>query len=317
MPLISWPADGKGVALFSLQNKIRIYIVVSIIIYVISLTSVFLINMYLNTMATATSPLVTTQNLFLNRIYIFLLVVSILAVIYGVVTYVLTLVNGLNRYREVARRVASLMEQDDFNLKSIEFPKEDEFGSIGRDFNALLYKLARFDDLKTQRSKGENRKFEMVAEKLDTPLLVVRIDEGDKIVKYYNKKFESVFAKKSETEYYDIKNFYLRALMRQEGDPAAAGTDGATEESAPKGVLDIFNSMSDSEAIFSFLDKEFEDAINIAMSDRKTIDIKKSFCTMRGDECYHSDHIQIVPVVDDYGNTLDVMIFFNKLKKVK
>ena len=298
--------------MFSLQNKIRFYIVVSIIIYIICTISIFLINVYINNSIGSLIAPLKEVNKFLNKIYIFVVTLSIFGVIYGIYVFFNSYLKGLNRYREIVKRVAGFSEQDVFDLKSIDFPSEDEFGNMGIEMNSIISKLQRFDDLKVQRIKVEEQKIEILAERMDLPVLVVKVDKNDKIVKYYNSKFEQIFARKKDKEdqFYDLKNFFLKALIVQEEKPVESQTHNPF-----KGVLDAFNAISEGELIYSFIDKEFEDAINIAIADRNITTIKKNVRTIRGDEVWHSEKIEIIPAWNDYGKTLDVIILFHNLKK--
>ena len=289
------------------QTKIKIYIITSIIVYIISLVSIFIINMYVSNLFRSVTALTASPLAFLNRLYIFLIVMCLVSVVFGIYIFIMSFIRGINRYRDLARRIANITEQEDFNLKSIEFPKEDEFGNVGVYFNQIISKIQRFDELKTQRIKIEKQKFELLSRMIDTPILVVSIEKDDKIVKYYNESFEKIFARKEEEgEYYDIKNLYLAAL--KVGEPPTKNY---------KGVLDVFNKMSEGELIYSFIDKEFDNAINIAIADKTKTVIKKDIRTIRGDEVYRSDLIEIYPIWNDYGTTMEVVIFFNKLRKVK
>lgn len=304
-------SDSGRHSLFPLQSKIKVYIILSIMIDVILLVSLFMINTAVGSLLASYKIANATLIAFLNKIYIFAIAVSAAALVFGGYTFIMTYARGMNRYRELSKRLASLLEQEDFNIKSIEFPREDEFGNMGQLFNQLLNKLERFDQLKTERARVENRKFEELAERTEVPILVVGIQHGDKMVKYYNSNFETIFAKKpGETnQYYDIRNFNLKAL-------SIAAQDNETAE-APKGIMAIFNRLSDSEMIDSFIDKEFDNAIDISIADRTLVEIKKDIRSMSGLDLYRSDHIEIVPFWDDQGVTVDVMIFFNKIKHIK
>jgi hypothetical protein len=233
---------------------------------------------------------------FLNRLYIALIVITVFAIIYGIVMFVFVLVRGINKYQDIARRLASIELQTEYNLKTIEFPKEDEFGNLGSHLSLILKRLAKYDDLKVQRIRIENQKFKLVADKLTTPVLVIGIEDSEKKVKYYNDSFQESFTKKEGNAFYDIRNALLSAINIQ---PVK---NGKKEQLDP-------------EDIESFLDIEFVQAIDLTISNKSMTTIKKDIKSLDGSEKYHSDNIEIIPFWDDYDAVTDVMLIFEKIKR--
>lgn len=300
--------------MFSLQNKIRFYIIISIIVFVFNAITIMTVNVVLSSQPQSPAAAAPQVSFFLNRVWIFIIIVSLASIVYGIYVFVASYLRGLNRYRELSRRVSHFTDQESFELKTLQFPKSDEFGNIGVYFNSIISKLYRFDDLKVQRIKVEQQKFQALAEMINVPLLVVKIDKTDKIVKYYNSEFEKVFARKKnvQNQYYDLRNFFLKALTIQDDH---SKPDNGSSVNPFKGVLDAFNNISEGELIYSFIDKEFDNAINLAVTDRNTVKIKKDVRTINGEEVFHAEEIEIIPAWDDHGHVLDVIILFNKLRK--
>lgn len=283
--------------MISLQNRLRIYIILSIVVNIITAISVFILDLRL-------SPALVRLNLlepdlvnFLDRLYIALLVVTVFAILYGIVVFVFVFVRGVNKYRDLARRLASIETQSEYNLKSIEFPREDEFGNLGSYLSLILKRIAKYDDLKLQRIRIENQKFKMIADKTDIPVLVIAVEDTDKRVKYYNESFQNSFTKKEKDVFFDIRNTLLTALNIQ-------AEKKETKEPIP-----------DAETFESFLDDEFIQAIDFAIADKSQTTIKKDIRSLDGKERYHSDNIEIVPFWNDYGEVTDVMLLFNKIRK--
>jgi hypothetical protein len=131
----------------------------------------------------------------------------------------------------------------------------------------------------------------------------VSIENGEKIVKHYNETCEQIFARKNEKEFYDIRNRQLTKL-------SISGSEGIN-------LIDIFNKISDEEIVDSFIDKEFEDAIDYAITKRTKTTIKnKEIKTIDGKELYLSEEINIYPVIDRQDNPIEIIIFFDKFKKI-
>ncbi|MGC8765186.1 MAG: hypothetical protein ACP5QT_04800 [Brevinematia bacterium] len=290
-----------------LQTRIKIYLAVSIVSQFVGFISLFLIYLMERELK---NGIISFQLLgaFIERVYIFVSILFLLSIIYGISIYFFVFKKGINKYKELKKRLDDLSIQEDFNLKSISFPEEDEFGDIGRAFSSIISKIEKYEELRTERLFVEFEKNKLLADFIDIPILFVSLERGEKIVRYYNETFEKIFAKKNEKEFYDIKNLQLMSLFilgESENGPAF------------KGILDMFDRMSEQEMVYSFIDKEFESAIDYAIVQKTKTTIKKEIRTINGQEIYKSDRIEIYPILDRQGNTFEVVIFFNKLKKVR
>ncbi|MCX7820174.1 MAG: hypothetical protein N2258_00670 [Brevinematales bacterium] len=286
-----------------LQTKLKIYIAISITIHFIGVVSlVILYIVYNNWQQNLISPKVLGE--ILNRIVFFFSITLILSFIYGSYVYFFAFKKGINKYKEIKKRLEQVGQFEDFNLKSISIPDEDEFGNIGIYLNFILNKIEKYNELKTERLFVEHEKTKLLADFLNIPILFVSIENGEKIVKHYNETFEKIFARKNENEFYDIINRQLTRL-------SIANYDGVN-------LMDIFNKMSDEEIVDSFIDKEFEDALDYAIAKKTKTTIKnKEIKTINGKELYLSEEINIYPVIDRQDNPIELIIFFDKFKKIK
>ncbi len=282
--------------MISLQSRLKIYIILSIVIYIIMAISIFMIDLRLSPALTRLNLLEADLVEFLNRLYIALIVITIFAILYGIVMFVFVLVRGINKYQDIVRRIASIETQSEYNLKSIEFPREDEFGNLGSHLSLILKRLSKYDDLKVQRIRIENQKFKIIADKISMPVLVIGVEDKDKKVKYYNENFQTTFTRKEENVFFDIRNTLLSALNIQ------SVKNGKKEP-------------ADKEALESFIDGEFVQAIDLAISNKSSTTIKKDIRSLDGSERYHSDNIEIIPFWNDYGEVTDVMLLFEKIRK--
>lgn len=290
--------------MFTLQNRLRIYIVLSIGVYTILTLSVFVIDTYLNFIFQQFPQINPSITQFLNKIYIFTLIVSLVAIALGVYVLVSIYIRGINKYKEIDRRFFGTDLVGDFNLKSIEFPSEDEFGHMGKHLNNILDRVERFDHLKSQRIMTERMKFELLGEIIDVPLLTIQIEEHDKVIKYYNELFKDKFAKKivkdeEEDLFFDFKNAMLSALRIQEN---------------VFGLKPLPVDESENMDLNMFIDSEFVQAIDLTLSTLTSTTIRKEIWNIYGDVLYYSDEIKIYPIWDDYGKVQEVVILFDKLK---
>lgn len=289
--------------MISLQAKVKLYIVLSIIIFVIVAVSIFVIDMHIGNILQELKSLrpnvyKSVDTKLLNSIYIFLLSLSIVALAYGIFTLIFTFKRGINKYKDIARRINNLEKEGDFNLASIEFPTEDEFGGIGNNLNRIIHTLARFDNLKTQKINTENQKFKILADKFDIPIIVAHIEGKKKIVKYFNRKFETTFAASGDeaSPFLDIKNSFLNALRISNGKEKKE-----TE--------------SDSKDIKHFIDNEFRGAIDLAITNLAPTKIKKDISSLNGKSVFHCDEIEIIPVLNDRNAVMEIIIIFRKIRK--
>jgi len=226
-----------------------------------------------------------------DRVMVFAIILIIVAFVYGLYTLVFSYLRGINRYREIARRLSLLNDTQNFDLHSIEFQKEDEFGNVGTIFNQIIERLNRFDHLKTQRLKMEKQKFELLAEWSSDPILLLRQENRNIIVSYYNAAFKESFIVKSGKEgYFDIERNTLEALR-----------DQCAESEYPN--------------LSRFFDDDLIEAIQTAVSVISPTSLKKDFVAMNGKERYHVDKIEIVPVWDDSNEVGDILLLYRKPRK--
>jgi len=292
-----------------LQVRIKIYIIVASVLHIVSFVGYYIIYKILSGVNQTFQFPYPMLIIFSTRFFYFMFVTSILVVFFGISVYFFAYKKGLNRYKEIQKRIEDFVIQEDFNLKSLDFPEEDEFGNIGMAFNAIISKLEKYDEIKMEKLFVEFEKTKILSDMIDTPILFVSIEDGEKIVKYYNEKFEKIFAKKNDKEFYDIKNMRLNSLR--------IGIEENKSEPESFSVMETFKQMSETEMVDSFIDKEFEDAIDLAISEKRKTDIRKEIKTIRGDEKYKSGSITIHPVLARNGEVLEVIIVFNELKKIK
>ncbi len=290
-----------------LQTRIKIYLAISIVSQFIGFISFFLVYIIVRKAKNKMEEFQVLVN-FTERSYIFISILLIFSILYGISIYFFVFKKGINKYRELKRRLDEVSILEDFNLKSISFPEEDEFGNIGTLFMAIINKIEKYNELRTERLYVEFEKNRLLADFINIPILFVSLEKGEKIVQYYNESFEKIFAKKNEKEFYDIKNLQLNSLYI-----------ASSEQKEPKfkGVLDVFDKMSEQEMVYSFIDKEFDSAIDYAIVQKTKTTIKKEIRTINGLELYKSDRIEIYPILDRQGNTFEIVILFDKIKKIK
>ena len=138
----------------------------------------------------------------------------------------------------------------------------------------------------------DKKKFEILAEWLTDPVLMLRQENRNIIVIYYNKAFEESFMVKlgEEESNFDIKRSTLEAIRDQCAEPERPN--------------------------FSrFFDDELIERIQTAVSVMSPTSVKRDFVTMNGKERYHVDKIEIVPVWDDSNEVGDILLFYRKPRK--
>jgi len=285
-----------------LQTKLKIYIAVSVTIHFIGFVSLVILYIVYNNWQSNMIDQKVFGEIFIRSV-LFFSITFIFSFLYGGYVYFFVFKKGINKYKEIKRRLEQIGQLEDFNLKAISIPDEDEFGNIGIYLNYIINKIEKYNELKTERLFVEHEKTKLLADFLNIPILFVSIENGEKIVKHYNETFEQIFARKNEKEFYDIRNRQLTKL-------SISGSEGIN-------LIDIFNKISDEEVVDSFIDKEFEDAIDYAITKRTKTTIKnKEIKTIDGKEWYLSEEINIYPVIDRQDNPIEIIIFFDKFKKI-
>jgi hypothetical protein len=274
----------------SLQSQIRLYIILSIVIYIAYAVAIFFMNIYYN------SPVNTLaqSSQFMDRLYIFSIIISLFALSFGIYILLFTYTRGLNKYRDIARRLQIMAVKSSFDLSILDFPTEDEFGSLGGDLNRIITRLRIFDNLKIQKIRTEHEKFRLLADRSDYPVLVIGIEDGEKVVKFYNEEFSRVFVEKPETS---LVNIVLSKIWIYGANRAKP----VTEEDAAD--------------MNKFIDDDFEHAIDLVITTKVPADIKKDMVTLTGDKTYRAYPIEILPIAEEEHNVSEVLLIFKKAMK--
>jgi hypothetical protein len=274
----------------SLQSQIRLYIILSIVIYIAYAVAIFFMNIYYN------SPVNTLaqSSQFMDRLYIFSIIISLLALAFGIYILLFTYTRGLNKYRDIARRLQIMAVKSSFDLSILDFPTEDEFGSLGNDLNRIVTRLKIYDNLKIQKIRTEHEKFRLLADRSDYPVLVIAIEDGEKVVKFYNEEFSRVFVEKPETS---LVNIVLSKIWIYGEDR----TKPPSEE--------------DTADMNKFIDDDFEHAIDLVITTKTPADIKKDMVTLSGDKTYRAYPIEILPISEEEHHVTEVLLIFKKAMK--
>ncbi|NPV00339.1 MAG: methyl-accepting chemotaxis protein [Brevinematales bacterium] len=274
----------------SLQSQIRLYIILSIVIYIAYAVAIFFMNIYYN------SPVNTLaqSSQFMDRLYIFSIIISLLALAFGIYILLFTYTRGLNKYRDIARRLQIMSVKSSFDLSILDFPTEDEFGSLGNDLNRIVTRLKIYDNLKIQKIRTEHEKFRLLADRSDYPVLVIGVEDGEKVVKFYNEEFSRVFVEKPETS---LVNIVLSKIWIY----------GSNQTKPP--------SEEETADMNKFVDDDFEHAIDLVITTKAPADIKKDMVTLSGDKTYRAYPIEILPISEDEHHVTEVLLIFKKAMK--
>lgn len=252
--------------------------------------SLFVINHFIgNNPQSQSNPF--DVGVFLDRIFIIALIFMFFSFVFGVYTLIFTYFRGVNRYRDFSRRLNNLTDLGTFNLRTIEFPNEDEFGKIGTQFNSILRRLADFDDLKTQRLKMERQKFNIISDLLDLPVLFISLNGTDKVIKSYNQRFREYFTKKEDDQsFYEIDNNSLEALEAQCLPPKTKGYK-------------------------PLIDKDMIEVVDTSIAVFSPTRIRRDFTSMNGKDKFHAERIDIIPVWDDFNQVGDILVIYHDIRK--
>jgi hypothetical protein len=285
--------------LVSLQAKIKIYIAFSLMIYIITAISIFTIDLYVNNAVQEAGIEMPETVELLNKLYIFNISLVLGALVLGLYILVFVFIRGINKYKEYTRRLMNLQKQGRYSLEMLQFPKEDEFGNIGTHLNYITAQIMKFDMLKTQKIKTENQKFRIISDRLLIPVLTISNDGGSKIIKHYNKKFQELFIPSSKENgfFTNLTNSVLSTLRIRKND--LAKKDDNIED----------------DGVNKFIDAEFNQAIDLAITNSSEMTIKKEIYSLNGQKTYYCEDINIIPVVTEENRVFDVLIIFNKIKR--
>lgn len=204
--------------MFSLSHAIRIYISLSLTILIAFFSALTAIDVILEPLWIFAEP--GTEEIFRN-IYIAVIVIALVAAVYGVIVLIFIYNRGLNKYQEFLRRMNNLSYNTQMRPDSLRFPEQDEFGNLGADLNRFIEKIAAFDKLKTELAMAEKEKFHITADNARFPVLIFNTEASSPYVSYYNKAFKETFLKKSafidssgktQIRYYNILDVSLQHL---------------------------------------------------------------------------------------------------------
>ena len=180
--------------MFSLSSIIRIYVVFSIVVMVtffVMLTSVVALLEPIWTMVS-----VETENIY-RHLYITVIILSLMAIVTGVLISIFVFDRGINKYQDFLRRFDNIEQYSTIRPSILRFPKQDEFGNLGELFNNFLVKIDHYDQLKTVIAKMEHEKFKTVAQLSPYPTLLIQTDTNEPYISWYNQSFRDLFLKKS------------------------------------------------------------------------------------------------------------------------
>ncbi|MCX7882564.1 MAG: hypothetical protein N2314_05025 [Brevinematales bacterium] len=125
--------------------------------------------------------------------------------------FFLVYIRGLTYYQRLYERTVGMIKNENVyqNLSVVTFPTEDILGNLGSVLNQFMKQVAYFDQLKTSALKRIQERFEFVADLSPFPLLLLFLKKSFPTpvfaIRYANKAFLELFAKKGDGEYFDIE----------------------------------------------------------------------------------------------------------------
>ncbi len=269
--------------MFSLSNIIRIYVLLSIVV----LIGFFVMVTSVDVVLTPTWSLVPADiKKVYDRLYMAIVVMSLIAIIVGIIIYTFVFNRGINKYRDLIKR----FDQPVVKPSAVRFPDSDEFGNLGAILNRFMEKLDHYDQIKTSLAQSENAKFTELAHDTPYPILVVSMNAYEPFVSFYNTAFRDMFLKKSifidingkpQTQYYTLDETPLPYLTIK------------NEEQSP------------------FLsDMQIRQLKNNELEKKHTL-TNMSFTEFSGDKDYIFDTVSCIPVIDYLEqNVSQVMYIF-------
>ena len=63
------------------------------------------------------------------------------------------------------------------------------------------------------------------------------------------------------------------------------------------------------------VDQEFQEAIDLAISNLAPTKIKKAIYSLNGKSLFQCDEIEIIPILDNEKKVMEIMIVFQKIRK--
>ncbi|MGL4394290.1 MAG: hypothetical protein ACRCS8_03605 [Brevinema sp.] len=137
-----------------------------------------------------------TQHIF-KHLYVAVIVMALIAIVYGVLILIFGYDRGVNKYHDLLRRVEAMDSKSYLRPNFLQFPSTDEFGNLGQRLNTFLAKVDYYDQLKTALAKIEHDKFTAIASKVEFGVLLIDTAGSEPYVRYYNDAFRNTFLKKS------------------------------------------------------------------------------------------------------------------------
>ena len=180
--------------MFSLSSIIRIYILLSIVVMITFFVMLTSVDVLLEPVWAIVS---TKTEMIYRRMYVTVIILSLLAIVSGVFVSVLIFDRGINKYQDFLRRFDNIEQHSAIRPSVLRFPEQDEFGNLGLLFNNFLAKIDHYDQLKTILAKMEHEKFKTVVELLPFPVLLIQTDTNEPFISLYNQSFRDMFLKKS------------------------------------------------------------------------------------------------------------------------
>lgn len=197
-------------AMFSLSSFIRVYIVLSIVIMISFFTVLTTADVLLEPIWQFAPNYL--ESIFRN-LYVAVIIMALLAIVYGVIIALFVYNRGLNKYQDFLRRLDNIQEYSTIRPAMIRFPDQDEFGNLGEKLNEFMTQIDYYDQTKTSFAQIEKEKFLAITSRVDFPILLINTESNEPYVSYYNNVFRDTFLKKSifidhygkpQTQYYNL-----------------------------------------------------------------------------------------------------------------
>ncbi|NPV39251.1 hypothetical protein BREVNS_1566 [Brevinematales bacterium NS] len=137
-------------------------------------------------------------------------------------TFFLVYIRGLTHYQRLYERTVGMVKNENIyqNLSMVTFPTEDILGNLGSVLNQFMKQITYFDQLKTSALKRLQERFEFVADLCPLPVLLLFLKKSFPTpvlsIRYANKAFLDLFAKKGEDEYFDIEGLSVEVSDTEE-----------------------------------------------------------------------------------------------------
>jgi len=166
--------------------------------------------------------------------------VGLAGVVITLFIFFVVYIRGMSVYQRLVERVISATKNESVynNLGLVSFPEEDILGTLGKELNRFFAHVANFDRLKTSALRRLQERFEFVADLYDKPLLLVHVKSSfpnpTVVIRFGNKAFLDLFARKENGEYYEVAGLGMEIDMEKE-------LEGGVS------LLDIFERITESE----------------------------------------------------------------------